>query len=94
MALVNDQGALMAFGTAEPTPAPDGFDVKGATPAAETGVLLEHERHAVPVLLGAGRQRRRGRGEAGRHGVLGAPLWGTFASVDALADAVAKRTST
>jgi hypothetical protein len=86
----NEYGAAMAQGSADPAPVPEGFDLKGATAAAGDGVLLELNGtpclfFSVPVLTVGG-------GEVKPIGavMIGGPLWGSFANVDQLADAVAK----
>lgn len=86
----SENGALMAQGTSEPAPPPDGFDLKGASAAAGDGVLIDLNGvpclfFSVPVLTVAG-------GEVKQNGavMIGGPLWGSFANVDQLAEAVAK----
>ncbi len=90
IALVNDQGALMALGTQDPTPAPEGFDVKGAASGGGDGVLIE--LNGTPCLFFSVPLIGIEKGEAKSVGsvVMGTPLWGSFATVDALADSVNK----
>ncbi|MBL8957916.1 MAG: hypothetical protein JNK82_44485 [Myxococcaceae bacterium] len=88
--LANDTGALMAQGSAEPAPPPEGFDVKGASAGGGDGVLLELNGapclfFSVPVLTAVG-----GEVKPAGFAMVGGPLWGSFANVDQLADAVAK----
>jgi hypothetical protein len=90
LALVNEQGALMAFGNAEPTPAPEGFDAKAAAAGGGDGVLLDMNGtpclfFSVPVV-----STSQGEPKAVASVVLGTALWGSYPSVDALADSVNK----
>jgi len=85
--LATDNGALMAQGSAEPAPPPEGFDVKSASSGGGDGVLLELNGapclfFSLPVLGGDFKP-------AGTV-MVGGPLWGSFANVDQLAEAVAK----
>src|SRR5262249_13692909 len=86
----NDQGALMAQGSGEPSAPPDGFDVKGASAGGGDGVLLD--LGGVPYLFFSAPVLASSAGEVKPTGavMIGGPLWGTFASVDALAQSVAK----
>ncbi len=90
LVVANDSGALMAQGSAEPAPPPEGFDVKNAAAGGGDGVLLELNGNpclffSVPVLSASG-----GEVKAVGSVMIGGPLWGSFANVDQLAEAVAK----
>ena len=52
VAVVNDQGALMALGSADPAAPPEGFDAKAAAAAGGDGVLLDIG--GSPARCGAG----------------------------------------
>jgi hypothetical protein len=90
VALITDNGALMALGNADPSPPPQEFDLKSAATGGGDGVLVELNGapclfYSVPIVAA-----EKGEPRAAGSVVIGAPLWGSFANADALADAINK----
>jgi hypothetical protein len=90
VAVVNDQGSLMAVGTADPAAPPEGFDAKAIAAGGGDGALLDIG--GTPVFFVAAPMIGFDKGELKAVGqaVIGAPLTGGYATVDALADSVKK----